>query len=131
MRVRRLSPPNLGNPSEGRDMQFGRGALDYIVDQPEAPAQCVETRLQLYTGEWFLDLTEGTPWRTQVLGKRTGDTRDPVIRARMLETQGVTGIAGYDSRLDRETRGFTVAALLDTTYGLNGRPLTTQLREPT
>ncbi|KAA2237663.1 hypothetical protein [Salinarimonas soli] len=99
------------------DYSFGRGRADFWRDVPEAPAQAVKTRLHLERGEWFLDLDEGTPWRTRVLGRRTADTRDPVTRARILGTTGVTGISAYSSRLDRETRAFTAQATIDTAYG--------------
>ena len=117
MRVRKMSPINLDRPDEGRDMTFGHGAADFFVDQPEAPAQACETRLQLFLGEYFLDRREGTPWRTRVLGKRTNDTRDPVVRSRILGTPGVTGLPSYNSRLDRDSRAFSAAATIDTAYG--------------
>jgi hypothetical protein len=109
MRVRKLD-------GDG-DMQFGFGQSDFWKDVPDAPAQCVMTRLQLKTGEWFLDTREGTPWDTEVLGKYTGSTRDPVIRSRALGTQGVTGILGYVSLLSRDRRAFAVAMQVDTRYG--------------
>lgn len=99
------------------DMTFGQGQRNFYVDQPEAPAQAAKTRLMLFLGEWVLDTRAGTPWNTQVLGKRTADTRDPVIRSRLRGTPGVTALAAYDSRLDRTTREFVVSAELDTAYG--------------
>jgi len=99
------------------DMSFGNGQDDFWRDVPDGPAQCVKTRLMLWTGEWFLDLNEGMPWNTQVLGYYTGTTRDPAIRARILGTQGVKGFTNYSSALDREPRAFSVNCLLDTVYG--------------
>lgn len=104
------------------DMVFGGGQAAFWRDTPEAPAQAVLTRLELRLGEWFLDLTDGTPWETRVLGKHTADTRDPVIRARILGTTGVTGIAAYDSQLDRETRVMGAQATIDTLYGQTTTP---------
>lgn len=109
MRVRKLDANG--------DMQFGRGQTDFYRDQPEAPAQCVQTRLALRTGEWFLDTTAGTPWDTKILGKYTASTRDQVLRARIMKTQGVTGIASYSSTFDPETRKFSVSATINTAYG--------------
>jgi hypothetical protein len=99
------------------DMTFGGGQASFYRDQPEAPAQAALTRLYLFLGEWFLDTSDGTPWKTQVLGKYTGSTRDPVIRQRILGTPGVTGIAAYGSQLNRDTREFDVQATIDTLYG--------------
>ncbi|NTA27389.1 hypothetical protein [Allorhizobium ampelinum] len=99
------------------DYSFGHGLSDFWIDVPDAVAQSVSTRLQLQTGTWFLDTTEGIDWKTKVLGRYTGDTRDPVIRARILATTGVTEITDYSSALDRETRKFSVTATITTDYG--------------
>lgn len=110
MRYRKLS-------ADGGDYQFGAGASDFWVNVPDAPAQAVSTRLQLWQGQWFLDTDEGMPWKTRVLGNRTADTRDPTIRAHVLATQGVTKIAAYSSNLDRDTRAFSAGMTIDTIYG--------------
>lgn len=99
------------------DYVFGGGQAAFWRDAPEGVAQVVQSRLHLWSGEWYLDLDEGTPYRTEVLGKHTEATRDPVLQARILETPGVTEILTYDSRLDRQTRAFTVAAQIGTAYG--------------
>ena len=109
MRVRKLDPNG--------DFSWGHGQSDFLVNTPQAVGQCVQTRLELYTGDWFLNLAEGTPWRTQVVGKRTESTRDPAVRARILGTQGVTGLDTYASQSDRGTRGFAVQATVNTIYG--------------
>jgi hypothetical protein len=99
------------------DMTFGRGLSDFYVDVPEAPAQHAFTRLRLEEGEWFLDRREGTPWQTRVLGHFTENTRDPVIRHRILDTTGVTEITEYSSALDPDTRRYGVNARMNTAYG--------------
>ncbi len=109
MRYRRLD--------ENGDYSFGRGAADFWVDVPDAPAQAVKTRLALWQGQWFLDTQEGMPWKTRVLGNRTADTRDPAIRAHVLGTQGVQRISDYSSALNRDTRAFSANLVIDTIYG--------------
>ncbi|VXB25454.1 conserved hypothetical protein [Burkholderia sp. 8Y] len=99
------------------DYSWGQGSANFLVDSPEAVAQLVLTRLKLSTGEWFLDTTEGTPYATEILGAGTASTRDLAIQERILETDGVTGIADYASVVNPTTRAFTVAATIDTTYG--------------
>jgi hypothetical protein len=100
-----------------QDRVFGHGQADFWRDVPDGPAQSVVTRLHMQLGEWFLDITDGTPYQTRVLGKYTGSTRDPTLRSRILGTTGVTGIAAYSSNLDRNTRAFTVEATVDTEFG--------------
>lgn len=112
MRVRQLT-------SAG-DMRFGHQQYDFYRDVPEAPAQCVQTRLMFWQGEWYLDLTDGTPYQGGVLGTNTELTADSVIRDRILNTRGVTGIAegSYNSQLDRATRRLSAACTVDTAFGL-------------
>ncbi len=99
------------------DYSFGRGPKDFYVNVPDAPAQAVLTRLEMNQGEWFLDRNAGTPWKTQVLGFYTGNTRDPVIRSRIIGTQGVTQITQYSSDIDRDLRKFAVQVEIQTEYG--------------
>jgi hypothetical protein len=99
------------------DYVFGNQGADFYRDQPEAVAQAVKTRLGLYTGEWFLDTTDGTPWRTEVLGKYTKDTYDAIIKARILDTQGVDEILAYSSSFDGNTRVLSISATINTIYG--------------
>ena len=99
------------------DMTFGRGRADFWRDQPEGVAQSVATRLALWEGQWFLDPAAGVPYETEVLGRYTEATRDAVLRDHILATQGVLSITRYASQHDRETRGFSVQATIDTVYG--------------
>lgn len=99
------------------DYVFGHQQNDFYRDQPEAVAQAVQTRLKLFTGEWFLDVTDGTPWTTQVLDKYTKDQYDAAIQDRILGTQGVTQITNYSSSVNTTTRTLTVNATVETLYG--------------
>ena len=120
MRVRKLSPQrNTAGliVDAGGDFTFGRGLSDYFVNDARGVAQTVETRLRLFIGDFFLDSSAGTPWRTAVLGKYTGATRDIAIRTRILQTPGVNAITSYGSTLDRDTRAFSATAQIDTIYG--------------
>lgn len=100
------------------DYAFGANT-PFLADTPACVAQAVMTRLRLATGEWFLDLNEGTPYDGQILGHNTGATRDLAIRIRILETPGVEQISDYLSFVDA-TRAFVVFANIDTIYGPAG-----------
>ena len=99
------------------DWQMGHGTTDYLIDSPECVAQAVRTRLMLLTGEWFLDLAEGTPYATHVFGKHVAATYDPILRRRILQTEGVNEILFYESLFEPETRTLAVSVELDTVYG--------------
>jgi hypothetical protein len=109
MRYRRLD--------EVGDMVIGHGDADYLKDSPECVAQAVVTRLRLLRGEWFLDLTDGTPYVPAVFGKHTRESYDIAIRQRILETEGVTELVEYESLFDGETRRLTVNTRINTVYG--------------
>jgi hypothetical protein len=98
------------------DMTFGNGTGNFLINSPAGVAQLAGTRLALWTGQWFLDLTEGTPYSTQILGKGTQSLYDNALTQRILGTTGVTAILSYQSQLNPSTRALTYSATLDTAY---------------
>jgi hypothetical protein len=107
------------------DYSWGHGQADFWVDQPEAVAQAILTRLKLWTGEWFLDLSEGTAWMPNVptagdpgvVGAQSANAqRDIILQNRILGTQGVKSLISYSSRVDPVARRFFVFATVDTIY---------------
>lgn len=100
------------------DYTFGSGINNFLQNTPDAVAQAVQTRLKLWAGEWFLDVTEGTPYLSGILGKYTNDTVDQLIKQRILETQGIKSILTYEGVYNGDNRSYTVSATIDTVYGL-------------
>jgi hypothetical protein len=98
------------------DAVFGGDQASIWRDVPEAVGQVVESRLNLWQEQWYLDRSEGTPFEQEVLGKRTEGLRDPALQARILDTPGVVEIEAYSSVLDRQTRALTVSAAIQTVY---------------
>lgn len=109
MRYRKLS-------TDG-DYTFGNGQADFYRDVPEAVAQACKTRLQLWLGEWFLDLDDGTPYLQGVLGKHSQPVPDLTIVDRARGTEGLTGLTDYQSTVDPDTRTMDVSFKIDTIYG--------------
>lgn len=89
---------------------------DFTQNKPETVAQSVVTRLQLLTGEWFLDVTDGTPWMTQILGNHSKQDVDSIIKDRILSTSGVTEIVSFDSVVTN--RNLSIDATINTIYGI-------------
>lgn len=108
MRVRRLD--------EKGDMTFGSGRSDYLTDA-EAVAQNVLTRLRLIRGEWYLDTSEGTPYRTEVLGRGTESSSVMALQRRVLETPGVRRIVSMTATHDADSRKATFTITIDTDFG--------------
>ncbi len=109
MRYRKLSPTG--------DYTFGQNGTNFLVNSPEAVAQAVKTRLAIAVGEWFLDLTYGTPYQSKILGAGRVATYDAAIQDVIVNTQGVTGIVQYSSTVNPNTRAASVFVVIDTLYG--------------
>jgi len=122
MRYRKLSPTG--------DFVFGRGQNDFYIDQPEAVAQAVATRLRLWTGQWFLDTSDGMDWLNEVLGVGTANTRDIAIQMRAVQTPGVVELQGYSSTANQNTRQFTASFTLMTVYGAYKPAQTKYITQP-
>jgi hypothetical protein len=99
------------------DYSGGRGQGNFLINSPSCVAQSVLTRLRLWQGEWFLDITEGTPWLQRILGKVSKFAYDLAIRARVLGTKGMDSIENYSSTLDPKTRKLSVSMTLNTQFG--------------
>lgn len=109
MRYRKLAP--------GGDYSFGNGQQDFYRDVPEAVGQSVQTRLLLWLGEWFLNISEGTPFMQGILGKYSVGEASVVIQDRTLSTFGVTNLKNYVAESDQEVRNLSVQFDIDTIYG--------------
>lgn len=99
------------------DYTFGRGQGNFLVNSPDAVRQLIQTRLGLLQGEWYLDLTAGTPWFQKILVKGVvSKVYDLLIQTRILGTQGVDSITTYASRVDPTIRSLSVQTLVKTIY---------------
>lgn len=99
------------------DYTFGQGDNTFLNNSPECVAQAVKTRFLLWRGQWFLDLTEGTPYLQSVVGKQSPDVYNLAIRDRLSGTQGVNSITTFNTDVDSTTRRVTFSATIDTLYG--------------
>lgn len=90
----------------------------FIIEKDEI-AQTIRTRLTLYLGEYFRDITDGTPWYEQILGKfKSLDTIEAVLRARIANTPGVVRLISFATDFDVNSRKYSVTAGVLTTYGI-------------
>lgn len=103
--------------TEDGDYSFGQGDNTWLINSPEAVAQAIKTRFELWRGQWFLDTTEGTPWMQSVLGKQKPDVYNLAIRQRILDTQGVSSITSFSTTANTTTRRVEFTATVETIYG--------------
>lgn len=107
MKVRRLD--------ESGDL-ITRGKM-FLTEQ-EAIAQTIVTRLKLFLGEYFRDITDGTPWFQQILGKFENlNAVEALLRNRIARTQGVVRLLSFNLDYDINTRTLSVSSTVLTVYG--------------
>ena len=94
------------------------------VREKECIVQAVQTRLKLYLGEYFRDITDGMPWFEKLDGTPgilqkgySGAEVENLIRLRIAQTDGVLKILKFSTTYDIQTRKFTAAAVIYTKYG--------------
>jgi hypothetical protein len=104
---------------ENGDYIFGKYAYEdeFYKNKPETVAQAVSTRLQLFQGSWFLDITAGTPYNSAILGENTLDTYSMAIKEVILDTPGLKNIITYGSYVNMINRQASVYCSFDTVYG--------------
>lgn len=108
MTVRRLDPVTGDIVTSGK--QF--------ITEREEIAQTIKTRLRLFYGEYFRDITDGTRWFENILNKNTTLTgKDAELKRRILQTEGVVNLVSFESDYDINGRTFTVKASVLTTFG--------------
>ena len=56
------------------DMVFVNGDCPMTLGMADSTAQKLSIRLRAFQGEWFRDVTYGTPWFSRVFGKKVSKT---------------------------------------------------------
>lgn len=102
---------------ENGDYTFGNGLNNFHIDNVDAVAQAIDTRLKLWVGEWFADVSDGTGWSQAILGKHSQNLYELTLRQRVLDTQGVISIQEFQSVLEPNTRSLVVTMVVETVYG--------------
>lgn len=89
-----------------------------FLTEREAIAQTVVTRLKLFLGEYFRDVTDGTPWFQRILGKYENiNAVEAILRNRIARTQGVIRLLSFGMQFDLDKRTLSVQAQVLTIYG--------------
>lgn len=98
------------------DWTFGKGRNNYLTGIA-AVSQNIDTRLSSFLGDCFFDLGAGLDW-FNLLGSKDELTLRLNISTVILNTVDVIGIVLISTRLDPNTRDYTVNYSVDTTYGV-------------
>ena len=84
-----------------------------------AVGQIIETRLRLFLGEYFLDVSEGSDWFAKVLNRQGSLAQtDALVQQRIIRTDKVIGLQRFESESDISQRSYTLSADVLTEYGV-------------
>lgn len=83
---------------------------DLVLTQgADAVKQHITQRLKMFTGEWFLNLSEGVPYFQNILIKNPNpDVVDGLLKSTILATPGVDELLSFDLDYDAALRKLTV-----------------------
>ena len=82
---------------ENGDYVFGNNSYDYI-EKAEAIAQAIKTKLYLFYGEWWEDISLGLPMFQSILGQVSNNNlRQTVILLCAEQISLVEGVTSVDS----------------------------------
>lgn len=83
-----------------------------IVTDAEAVGQHARQRLMTYEREWFLDTTAGVVWLDEIMGKAFDPAlAEAVVKAEILDTDGVTEITSFSVRFNRGQRELAISSI--------------------
>lgn len=99
------------------DPQRGNGIGNFLSDV-NAVAQAIQTRLKLLQGEWWENLSLGTPLFQSILGvPNTSNGVGLILRQQILAVPYVTGISDLTVTYAGASRAYTFSATVQTAFG--------------
>lgn len=84
----------------------------------DSTLQTLRTRLNLFYGEYFRDINEGTQWFDVILEKSNPQQlKDAEIQRRISNFSQTLAIVDYQSNFDNQQRAYRVEATVQTIHG--------------
>lgn len=100
------------------DLDLTSGDLRFTTGLA-AVAQGIRIRLQLFKGEWFMDLEEGVPYFQDLLGHKFSETKArAAFRDSILAAPGVVELVTLNTIFEGSTRTLRVQFEARTDFGL-------------
>lgn len=110
----------LVTPTSLYDPVMGQGQGNFLSDK-DAVAQKIRTRLLLFEGEWWENLSEGLPLWQRILGYggagRSQKVVSFLIQSRIVGTPFVEEVSNVQTSYDPSTRVFQYSAQVKTAFG--------------
>ena len=91
-----------------------------LLTEANQVAQNIQIKLQMFQGEWFLDITAGLPYYESILVKNPdGAEIDAIIKSEILAVEGVNELLEYSAEFDENNpRWLNVTFTVDTDFGV-------------
>jgi len=107
---------NLPTLTHDLSIVNGRFALINGIDEIN---QRINVTLRHLQGEYFLDIQDGTPWYTDLLGSKSAVAEvNLVLRSRVLSVPGVLRINTFDANFDTSARSYSITMSVQTSAGI-------------
>jgi hypothetical protein len=101
------------------DISLSGDAWLYDID---AVAQTIKTRLNLFSKEYWRDVSEGTPWIKSIWGKNNSANtlaqKERLLKERIINSDGVISIVEWSSDFSYSDRKLSVSATVLSEFGL-------------
>ena len=92
---------------------------EHFKKDRQAIAQTIKTRLSLFYGEYFRDITEGTPWYQVILVKNTTlQTKEAALKEIITTSPGVEKLLKFETDFELEDRRYTVRCVVLSEFGV-------------
>ena len=97
----------------------GQGLFDFLTDL-QAVAQAIQTRLALWQGEWWADLSDGLPMLQGILGVMGAGASGRaalLIQQRILGTPYVISLSNVATSYNAQSRRLTFSCTATAAFG--------------
>jgi hypothetical protein len=98
---------------------YGNGQGNFLFDLQAVQQVCM-TRLKMFEGEWWKDLSDGLPLFQQILKPGAGRNPEAVsllIQSRILGTPFVTSVQNVQTTYNGTLRSFIFSCQVNTQFG--------------
>lgn len=103
--------------NEAWDIEVVNGVIVRSFDTDQV-RQLIETRLLLVQQEWFLDLSAGLPWFTEMTGRQANQfTIRSYISNEIINTPGVESLQSLDMDYDSGARKLNIVYVYTDVFG--------------
>ena len=98
------------------DVVFGQ-PNDYYINTLQGMALLIKDRLNLWTGEWFQNTSDGVPYLTDMIQNNSLPLLEATIKKRILSTPNVTSIKSFQTNYNKNTRELILSITIITQFG--------------